>query len=220
MLTPQATKITNKAPEFRRSPVLKNCAQANATVVQHGRNCGQPQPDNHVRQINRPSCNAVELALNPAQERCKRRFSHRNCFPGTDDEVSQHHHPSRGKADRSRKNFCGVSHFAGSVRHGHHQLAVDIADREQAERRRLRIPERRPAGRRAAASRPSPPASPRRPSCPTRGRSNQLRGALRARVVNWLFFLRNFRRQPKGRSKASSKTGTTIRTTNWPPATK
>jgi len=58
-------------------------------------------------------------------------FTESHGFPGADDEVGQHHHPSGGEADPLRKDFGGVGDFGGRVGHAADQAPVHIANGEE-----------------------------------------------------------------------------------------
>ena len=118
LLTPTATNTTNSAEGSEGCPVLKDRTQADAAIVEQGEKPGESQSDDHVRQINGPARDAVEFHRIEPGKNVASNLPHGHRFPRTDDEVGQHHHPSGGKADRSRKNFRGVGDLAGGVGHG------------------------------------------------------------------------------------------------------
>ena len=66
-------------------------------------------------------------------------------------KYAKHHHPARSKADRLGKDFGGVCDLARRIGHGHHQLAVNIADGKQ---QRAANGEAQNAAQRAAAQQP------------------------------------------------------------------
>ena len=114
-----------------RGPVLKGSAQPDAAIVHHRQQRGEREPDSQVRQVNRLSRHAVQLdGIERGKYICGD-AAHGHGLPRTDDEVCEHHHPSGIEADRARENFRGVGNFARCVGHGHHQLAVHIADGQQ-----------------------------------------------------------------------------------------
>ena len=84
-----------------------------------------------MRQVHRSPCDPVQFERIEARKNVAGYPADRHGFPWTHDEVGQHHHPASGEADRLRKNFGGVGDFAGGVRHGHDQPAIDIPDRQQ-----------------------------------------------------------------------------------------
>ncbi len=131
LLTPDRDEHHEQAKGPESCPVLKDRAQADAAIVEPGQKAGEPQPDDHMGQINGPAGDAIELHRIQSGKNVARNLPHGHRFPRTDDEVRQHHHPAGGKADRSGKNFRGVGDLAGGVGHGRYQLAVDVADGQQ-----------------------------------------------------------------------------------------
>ncbi len=89
------------------------------------------ESDDEMRQIHGTAGDAVEFDRIEAGNDVAGDAADGDGFPGADDEVGEHHHPSGGEADGTREDSGGVGDFSRGVGHGDHQLAVDPSDGKQ-----------------------------------------------------------------------------------------
>src|SRR5580700_216062 len=112
-------------------PVLEGGAEADAAVVQGGEQRREAETDDQVREVNRASGDAVDLDRIERRNNVTSDAADGHGFPGADNEVGEHHHPSGGEADRAGKSCRGISNFSGGIGHGGDQPAINPADGEQ-----------------------------------------------------------------------------------------
>jgi len=106
-------------------------AEADTAVVDGGEKQSERDTEDETREENGLAVYAIELERIERGENVGGNFTEGDGFPGTDDEVSEKHHPAGEVADDRRKNLSGVGGFAGGVGKALDPLAVHIADGEQ-----------------------------------------------------------------------------------------
>jgi len=127
----QSYENNKQSERTEGGPILESRAEADAAVVQRGKERGETETDDEVREINRAGGDAVDLEGIERRKNVTGDAADSDGLPGTDDEVGEHHHPSGGKADGAGKSCSRIGDFAGSVWHGGDEPAIDPADWEK-----------------------------------------------------------------------------------------